>query len=233
MTTIHLVRHGQASLGAADYDQLSALGTRQAALLGRWWQQIGLQPDAVVAGGLKRHGQSAHACLAAMGRACEVSIDPGFDEFDGEDILRVHRPDLGDAQAVRRFLDQAAHPARAFQAAFGAAVQRWVGGAHDADYAQPWPAFRHRVLAALHAQVQAAAHAGHASVAVFTSGGPIAVACQAALGVPDAHVLDLNWPLFNAGVTQLRAGAGGLRLRHFNAVPHLEVVREVALLTHR
>ena len=34
MSNIYLVRHGQASFGAADYDQLSELGLRQSALLG-------------------------------------------------------------------------------------------------------------------------------------------------------------------------------------------------------
>jgi broad specificity phosphatase PhoE len=233
VTTIHLVRHAQASLGAADYDQLSERGLRQATLLGQWWKQIGVCPDAVVAGSLRRHGQSARACLAALGSARELATDSAFNEYDGEDILRVHRPDLGDGAAVGRFLAQAPHPARDFQAAFGAAVQRWVSGAHDADYAEPWPAFRSRVLAALRALDQAARRDGHASVAVFTSGGPIAVACQGALGVPDAQALDLNWALLNAGVTQLRATAGGLRLRHFNAVSHLEVARESTLLTHR
>jgi broad specificity phosphatase PhoE len=35
MGTLHLVRHGQASFGAADYDQLSDLGARQCRELGR------------------------------------------------------------------------------------------------------------------------------------------------------------------------------------------------------
>ena len=37
MGTIHLVRHGQASWGAADYDELSALGRDQSDALGTSW----------------------------------------------------------------------------------------------------------------------------------------------------------------------------------------------------
>ena len=37
MGMLYLVRHGQASFGAADYDQLSELGARQCEALGRWF----------------------------------------------------------------------------------------------------------------------------------------------------------------------------------------------------
>ncbi len=233
MTTLLLVRHGQASLGAADYDKLSPLGERQCALLGAWWRQLGLAPAAAAMGRHLRHRESAQACLAALGAALPLEADPGLDEFDGEDVLRVHRPDLGDGEAIQGFFAREDNPVRAFQSLFGAAVARWVGGGHDADYREPWPAFRARVLGALAAIDARARAGGHAQVVVFTSGGPITVACQAALGIPDARILDLNWSLFNAGVTQVRAGSRGLRIGPVNAVPHLELARDAALLTHR
>ena len=40
MTTIYLVRHGQASFGAASYDKLSATGEQQATVLGQYFQKI-------------------------------------------------------------------------------------------------------------------------------------------------------------------------------------------------
>jgi hypothetical protein len=39
MTTIYLVRHGQASFGAASYDQLSAKGEQQAQVVGDFFKQ--------------------------------------------------------------------------------------------------------------------------------------------------------------------------------------------------
>lgn len=233
MTTLHLVRHGQASLGAADYDRLSALGERQSALLGAWWRQVGLVPAAASVGAHRRHRESAQACLAALGATLALSEEPGLDEFDGEDVLRVHRPDLADGEAIQGFFAREDSPARAFQSLFGAAVARWVGGGHDADYREPWPAFRARVLEALGSVAERARSQGHAEVVVFTSGGPITVACQAALGIPDARILDLNWSLFNAGVTQVHAGSRGLRIGPVNAVSHLELARDPTLLTHR
>ena len=60
MGQLYLVRHGQASLGADDYDQLSALGAKQSQRLGEHWRAQGLQFDAVITGTLKRHAQTLH-----------------------------------------------------------------------------------------------------------------------------------------------------------------------------
>ena len=58
MGTLYLVRHGQASFGAADYDQLSELGKRQSLRLGQYLGQRGIAFDAVFTGTLKRHAQT-------------------------------------------------------------------------------------------------------------------------------------------------------------------------------
>ena len=58
MGTLYLVRHGQASFGADDYDQLSARGQQQSERLGAYWRERGLRFDAVLCGTLRRHGQT-------------------------------------------------------------------------------------------------------------------------------------------------------------------------------
>ncbi|RZA28714.1 MAG: hypothetical protein EOP02_06620 [Proteobacteria bacterium] len=58
MGTLYLMRHGQASLGAADYDQLSELGHRQDVRLSEHWREPGMRFDALVTGTLRRHGQT-------------------------------------------------------------------------------------------------------------------------------------------------------------------------------
>ena len=54
MSVLLLVRHGQASFGAADYDRLSALGERQSRLVGEALAARGVRPDLVVRGSLRR-----------------------------------------------------------------------------------------------------------------------------------------------------------------------------------
>ena len=66
MQKITLVRHGQASYGTDNYDQLSPLGHEQAQILGRYFHQIGTQFDAVYTGNMVRHHETAQQILANM-----------------------------------------------------------------------------------------------------------------------------------------------------------------------
>ena len=54
MGTLYLVRHGQASFGADDYDRLSDLGARQSERLGQYLAGKGLTFDAALCGTLRR-----------------------------------------------------------------------------------------------------------------------------------------------------------------------------------
>ena len=62
MSSILLVRHGQASWGAADYDVLSTLGEEQAVVVGE--ALAGLSPDVIVHGAMSRQRRTAE--LAAQ-----------------------------------------------------------------------------------------------------------------------------------------------------------------------
>ncbi|MFG1270829.1 histidine phosphatase family protein [Xanthobacter versatilis] len=231
MRMLTLVRHGQASFGAADYDRLSPLGERQMRLLGAWWAHTGMPGAHVVRGSLRRHRESATLCLETWGRtAIAVHEEAGFDEFDYAEIVAHHAPELSSHDALVRFLAAEAEPKAAFQRLFRAAVERWACGAHDADYRESWRAFKARVCAALD---RADALARDAPVAVFTSGGPIGAVVQQVLDVPDSRVLDLNWALANAGVTCLHQRGGRLTLSCLNATGHLEQADEAGLVTYR
>ena len=59
MTTIYLIRHGQASFGAESYDKLSPNGELQAKLLGQYFNKILKEEPYVVAGSMQRHQQTA------------------------------------------------------------------------------------------------------------------------------------------------------------------------------
>ena len=64
MATIYLVRHGQASFGAEDYDALSELGCRQAQVLGEYFRDCDIRLDAAYCGDLKRQRDTARLALA-------------------------------------------------------------------------------------------------------------------------------------------------------------------------
>ena len=230
MGIVHLVRHAQASFGADDYDQLSTLGLRQSHLLGEWLRERGVQPTRVLSGPLRRHRQTAEACLAALGVAAPIEVVDDLRELDHVEILARHDARFADPATLRASLAGEADPERAFQAAFMGALQRWIGGAHD-DYAESWVQFRQRCHGAL-AHVLGLTGPGD-SVWVFTSGGPIAAILQHVLDVPDARLLDLTGTLVNCGVTRLHRHGDRARLDEYNARAHLERHADPTLVTYR
>ena len=234
MGVIVLVRHGQASFGADDYDRLSPLGEEQARLLGGWARDCGFDLGQVALGTARRHRQSAEQCLTAYGTGPAVQdwiVDAGFDEFDHHEVMIRFRPDLAEPGALGHFLTQSDHPHRAFQQMFAAAVTRWVGGAHDGDYRESWPAFRQRCRAGLDRLMTTVDPAR--DVWVFTSGGAITALLQTVLAIPDERIFELNWTLVNTGVTQLRYRPGRVSLSTLNSQAHLERQRRPELTTYR
>ncbi len=75
MASIYLIRHGQASFGAANYDQLSTLGQRQADVTGQFLSTTGLKIDAAVAGTLSRQQETGARILAGLGDQCACKTD--------------------------------------------------------------------------------------------------------------------------------------------------------------
>ena len=81
MASIYLIRHGQASFGSDNYDQLSTLGQRQADVTGQFLSTIGLKVDAALAGTLSRQQETGARILAGLGDPCELQTDDRFNEI--------------------------------------------------------------------------------------------------------------------------------------------------------
>jgi broad specificity phosphatase PhoE len=220
MGTIYLIRHSQASFGAADYDQLSELGFEQAGILGRALHLRRPRADKIVCGSLKRHRQTAEGCLTAMGLPAQWDTDPAWDEYDLDAVMRVHHPRYVDRTVLAAELAASDNPRRKFQEVFVAAMDRWAGGRHDAEYEESWPAFTARVNEALRRlNVSLAKSQG---ALVFTSGGPIAAVCGALLNLSGLDALRINSKLANASVTKLVCSDKGVHLSTMNEHAHFE-----------
>ncbi|MFN3887425.1 MAG: histidine phosphatase family protein [Aquabacterium sp.] len=232
MGAIYLLRHGQASFGANNYDQLSAVGHQQARVLGEALKARGVTPDRLVSGTMVRHQETAAGALAGLGldAATPLALHAGVNEFDHENVIEVAEPRYADKVAMMAEMAATGDPRRAFQKFFQDAVSRWVGGNHDDEYAEPWSVFKLRVVAALDDIVRQTPPKG--TTLVFTSGGTISVVCAHLLGLNDAQAFTINWTLANAGITKVVAGRDGLHLISVNEHAHVEGV-EPSLLTYR
>lgn len=230
MGAIYLLRHGQASFGTNNYDQLSVVGHQQAGVLGLALKARGVQPDVVISGSMQRHRETAMGALAEMGVDLPLSTHEGVNEFDHENVIEVAQPRYADKIAMMSEMAATGDPRRAFQTFFRDAVSRWVEGNHDAEYKEPWSIFKLRCVKALDDLVKATPPKGN--TLVFTSGGTISVVCAHLLGLSDHQAFTINWTLANAGITKVLAGRDGLHLISVNEHAHLEGLTP-SMLTYR
>jgi broad specificity phosphatase PhoE len=208
---ILLVRHGQASWGAADYDNLSDAGHEQARVTGRALAARGVTPARVVCGSMRRHRQTAEAAAAVAGWTAETRTDDGWNEFDHLQMLEVHgAPEGGDGGLSRQ----------QFDAWFDAATERWTSGQYDEDYDEPFFTFTSRVESALR-RTASGLGSGETAV-VFTSGGPISWVAATLLGGGIDMWMRLNPVTINASVAKVVVGSRGTTLVSLNDHSHLE-----------
>ena len=98
MSELILVRHGQASFGAESYDKLSAKGVEQAKILAQHWQGLSENFDHIYSGTLLRQRETAHELLPLVAGSPEGPAQlPGFNEYNGDPLIRIHLRDLRDA----------------------------------------------------------------------------------------------------------------------------------------
>ena len=93
MSTLHLVRHGQASFGADDYDRLSDLGWHQSRRLGEYWRGKGQQFDRVIVGTLRRQNETWQGIAEGLGispGSLPLMQTPSLNEYDSHEIGRAH-----------------------------------------------------------------------------------------------------------------------------------------------
>ncbi len=222
MGTLYLVRHGQASFGAADYDQLSAAGLTQAQRLGAHWRAHGQRFDAVFSGTLRRHAQTLDGLAQEFGALPAAQQLPGLDEYDSAALVRAIHPAPLPKPATPQLYRQ-------YFRLLCDALAQWMAGTISPEGMPDWEQFSGGVQALLD-EVQRV-HAGQ-NVLVVSSGGPISVAVAQVLGVMPEVGIALNMRLRNSAVTELSVGARRLMLQTFNTLPHLAAPEDAALVTH-
>ena len=228
MPTLYLVRHGQASFGAADYDQLSALGQRQCQRLGDYFRARGRRFDAVITGTLARQVQSYDASAAGLGAAQVALRLPGLNEYDSAAVIAcVHPQPLAKPDTPELYR----HHFRLLRQGLTA----WMAGTAQPVGMPSYPAFVAGVADALDQARRLSARGGeHAAaerglttggggdVLMVSSGGPIATAVGQVLGTPPEVTIELNMRIRNSAVTEFVITPKRHLLLSFNHLPHLD-----------
>lgn len=236
MGSIYLIRHGQASFGADDYDVLSSIGVRQAEVLGAHLAQLGLHLDRCYSGDLRRQQHTAQAALAQYDAAGlgapAIQIDPAFNEFDADAVIRALLPDLlSEEPEALHVLRNGAQNRAEFQRLFSRLVLRWVSAEHDMPGLQSWKDFVDQVRGGLE-RILAEAERKQ-NIAVFTSGGTITALLHLVTGIPAESAFGLNWQIVNTSLNRLKFRGSEVTLASFNNHVHLELLKAPELITYR
>ena len=221
MGQLYLVRHGQASLGADDYDQLSPLGARQAQRLGEHWQTQGLTFDAVFTGTLKRHQQTFEGIQLGLGLSHSASLWPGLNEYDSEAVIRcVHAGPLNKPTSPEGY--------REHFRLLRQGLKTWMTGLARPEGMPDHAEFLQGITSALdHIRQQ---HDGN--VLLVSSGGPISMAVGHVLKLEVDSVIELNLRLRNSAVCEFRFNPKRHSLVSFNTIPHLETASHKDWITY-
>lgn len=204
MPVIALLRHGQASFGTDDYDRLSDLGRRQAALAGAELARRGLRSPVVVSGSLLRQRDTAAIAADALGTT-PTRIDARFDEFDAHAAVEAHLGRPGATEGM---------DSREFQVHLDAAMAQWM-----AERDPRWTAFSDGALEAVRDLASQLPSGTDAVVA--TSAGVTAAIAGALLTSSPAGVIAMNRVSVNASITTVVSGSRGLSLVTFNDHAHV------------
>jgi len=211
MGTLYLVRHGQASFGADDYDQLSDLGRRQSLKLGEYFAHQGVQFDGLIAGTLRRHKQTLAGILEGMNRAGEHLAWEGLNEYDSEAVIAAIHPHPLDRPTTPELYR---HHFRLLRDG----LSQWMAGVVSP---RGMPSYRDFVAGVAGALDHVRANHYGQTVLIVSSGGPIATAVGHVLGTSPEASIELNLRIRNTAVTEFTFTPKRHSLLSFNALPHL------------
>ena len=210
MPVVYLVRHGQASYGAEDYDVLSPIGHEQSAVVGRELQRRGITSPQVVCGDLVRQRNTALGIIDSARFESTMTIDPRWNEFDHPD-MPLPTTGAGDSSDFQRRLDTA--------------LESWV----REDNLDGWRGFQDRSFDAL-MDFAGTLTAGATGLAV-TSGGVVSTIVSRIWGLDAQGTVRINRVVANTSLTSIVFGRQGMNLLSVNDHSHLQTNRD--LLTYR
>jgi broad specificity phosphatase PhoE len=224
MGTLYLVRHGQASFGADDYDRLSDLGRRQCERLGAWFGARGIVFEAALVGTLRRQRESLAAIDAGLGRTppIEPFSWPGLNEYDSHAVIHAIHP-----QPLER--PRNAEEVRQHFRLLRDGLVAWMAARTRPDGMPSYADFAAGVAGAL-AHVRDR-HAG-GDVLLVSSGGPIATAVGQVLGMSPEATIELNLRIRNSAVTEFVVTPKRCQLLTYNTLPHLDGADHVGWVTY-
>ncbi len=235
MAIIYLIRHGQASFGAENYDKLSELGCRQAVVVGEYFRDNDIQFDAVYSGDLSRQRETARLAIASQSKKVPHHIDARFNEIQNDAQLKCLMPEVVKINpTIQALVEKGLSSSKDYQKVIDAVFNYWVSPACKEPRIQSWADFSADTRQAIADIIQD--QGGGKTIGVFTSGGTLATIVAQVLGLGGAQTYQFYEPILNCSVTRLFYSRSKISLSYFNDCSFLQVLgkqRGEELLSYR
>lgn len=230
MSKIYLIRHGQASFLADDYDNLSDIGILQSKALGDFFVKNQIYLDKIYIGKLRRHQQTFDSFSLA---------------FDNKNIklpVPIFLKELNEHQALEsfkieseKFIEQNIAAQNLYLAMqeddtlkkkntiqiFGMFMKKFVVGKYplNGSAIQSWSDFRTQTKQGI-ATILKNTNKGE-TIGVFTSGGTKSSIIGDSLGLNENKISELNMAIRNTSFSQLIYSKNTIKPFSINEIPHL------------
>lgn len=218
MSTITLVRHGQANTTARDeqsYDKLSPLGHQQAEWLGAHMTATGQHFERVYTGTLRRHIETASS-MGAVSTA-EPVRDARLNELEFFPLAAAAEAQHGLPLPQNR---------EDFVTHFPQLLALWQQDRLD-NPPESFADFETRVCGVI-----ADINQGRGPALVVTSGGLIAMVLRQVMGLDITNTAITCLSIMNSSVHRLHRLGPHMGVMQFNAVPHLDQMDRHFAQTH-
>lgn len=227
MQYIYLIRHGQASFGAKNYDQLSSMGLQQAAHLGNYLKPLHRENSLLLRGSMFRHQQTAETAMAQLGQAhAAIQIDGLWNEFNHQQVFERFDPRYADPAVLVADIHAQANSSHALQQIFSDSMRRWMDPAYAEDYDEDWLSFHRRINQAFAQLQHDLQHGPHRHAFVFSSAGVISSLICQLLQLPQDKIAELMFEIANCSLSSIKIDASQLRLQSFNEHQYLHTTEQ-------
>jgi len=222
MSILHLVRHGQASFGANDYDNLSPKGVQQSIELGKALAKQQSTFDHVIVGPHRRHIQTFEGIKEgySLTDLPEPVIEKEFAENQLMEIAQYFIPKILNTSKTTKQIFEECEPKERhnkFLELFQIVAQKWMN--EELDLSKPgfegFSVFRSRIANVLKG-IQGSL-IDKSNIMVVTSGGAISGVYAEVISCSHEDIQKLNFGIKNMSISEFLMTTEGFTLKAFNS----------------
>ena len=222
MSILHLVRHGQASFGADDYDNLSPKGIQQSIELGKALTKQEATFDYIIVGPHRRHLQTFEGIKEGYSLTDLPApiINKEFAENQLMEIAQYFIPNILNTTKTTKEIFEECEPKERhdkFLELFQVVAQKWMN--EELDVSKPgfegFSVFRSRITNVL--KVMQESLTDKSNIMVVTSGGAISGVYAEVIECSHEEIQKLNFGIKNVSISEFLMTTERFTLKAFNS----------------